>query len=363
MDSSNIAIYLDTLGGGGAERIMLDLSKEMTKRGHQVHFFILEDVVDYELPSGIVVHPFPSSDSRAKLTNPFNIKSTARTLTEQVKSVEGDIGRFDLHLVNLDSSNLVVSHCQFENTYHVVHNSLHQEIKRASRINPVRYWRTLREKRALHDKHLIAVSNGVKDELLSGKFITPKSVTTIYNPCDFEAISDLAAQPNDQIPSTPYLIHVGRVVRQKRHDILFQALQQVPDIPLVLLCKNVKKVRKIAKKYGVEDRVITPAFQSNPYNWIKNAKLMVFSSDFEGLGMVLIESLICGTPVVSTDCDFGPREILQGELSQYLAKTQDPTDLATKINTALKANIDLSAVPIISEVKLSKVTDQYLSLI
>ena len=374
MDSKNIAIFIDTLGGGGAERIMLDLAKDMVTLGHKVHFFLLENTIDYQLPNNVYIHLFPSPLKRAKLTSVFQLSSTAKTMINMVQNVSKAHGQFDLMLVNLDSSNLVISRCAllspdlFNNTYHVVHNSLHQEIKRAGRLNPIRYWRTIREKKALDKKSLIGVSQGVTSELLNSKWITPISATTIYNPCDIDAIRTLASQPNADIPTEPYLIHIGRVVRQKRHDILFEALKFVPDIKLVLLCKNTKKVRKLADKHGVTDRIITPSFQSNPYNWLKQARLKVFSSEFEGLGMVLIESLICGTPVVSTNCNFGPNEILTGKMSAYLAEVNNPRDLADKIIYALNANPvrisnDVKTAEIVDKVRLRSVANQYLQLI
>lgn len=374
MDSKNIAIFIDTLGGGGAERIMLDLAKDMVTLGHQVHFFLLENTIDYQVPDSVHTHLFPSSLKRANLTSVFQLTTTAKSMITMVQTVIQTHGQFDLMLVNLDSSNLVVSRCAslapdlFKTTYHVVHNALHQEIKRAGRINPVRYWRTIREKKALDNKRLIGVSQGVTAELLDSKWITPVSATTIYNPCDIDAIRALASKPNVDIPTQPYLIHIGRVVRQKRHDILFEALKLVPDIKLVLLCKNTKKVRKLAIKHGVIDRIITPSFQSNPYNWLKHARLKVFSSEFEGLGMVLIESLICGTPVVSTNCDFGPSEILTGNMSGYLADVNNPQDLANKIINALDAEPDritndVNTAEIVDKVTLRAVTNQYLQLI
>ncbi len=363
MDSKNIAIFIDSLGGGGAERIMLDLAEQMVGLTHNVHFFILETVLDYTIPAGVVVHHFDTKQKRAKLTNAFNIGKSAKQLARQVAMVESEIGLFDLHLVNLDSSNLLLSRCNFKNTYHVVHNSLHQEILRAGRINPIRYWRTLREKRALDNKHLICVSEGVANEIRHSKWISPKSIQTIYNPCDIEKIKTLSQESNVEIPNEPYLLHIGRVVKQKRHDILFQALKDIPDIKLVVLCKNTKKVMKLANKMGVADRVIAPSFQKNPYNWMKNAKLMLFSSEFEGLGMVLIESLICGTPVVSTDCDFGPREILTGPLDKNLAEVNNPSDLATKARQALSQDYELNNLEIINKVGINKITQQYLKLI
>ena len=363
MSSKNIAIFIDSLAGGGAERVMIDLAIEMMAQTHRVHFFLLEPVIDYSIPTQLSIHTLDNPGKRTKITNVFNVKKTAVAMTRLVREVEREQGQFDLHLVNLDSSNQVINRCPFENVFYVIHNSIEQELQRAAKRNPFRYLRTKREKRMLDGKHLIAVSQGVADEAERSALFTPASVQTIYNPCDISNIEALASESNPAIPQGPYLIHVGRVVRQKRHDILFKALKQVPDIKLVLLCKNVKKARKLAEKIGVADRIITPSFQANPYNWIKQAKLMVFSSDFEGLGMVLIESLICGTPVVSTDCDFGPSEILTGELSNYLVATGDPDALAAKIAQALSTKIVTQDAEIIDKVSLPAITRQYLSLI
>mgnify|MGYP000273881720 CR=1 FL=1 len=361
--NNNIAIYIDSLAGGGAERVMLSLAEELCALGNRVHFFLLEDVIDYVPDDSIKTHVLPTTGKRTTITNVFNVKKTAKDMESLVHSVEKAIGKFDLHLANLDSTNQVINHCSFNNVYYVIHNSVNQELNTAKRRNPFRYMRTKREKRILTGKHLIAVSQGVADEIVKGDLIKPASIHTIYNPCDINKIRSLSEQQNEQIPNFPYLIHIGRVVRQKRHDVLFKALKDIPDIKLVLLCKNVKKVRKLAQKMGVADRIITPAFQENPYNWIKNAKLMVFSSDFEGLGMVLIESLICGTPVVSTDCDFGPSEILTHDLANFLVPTNDPKRLAQKVNEALESDIDVNDAAIINKVQLSKIAQQYLSLI
>ena len=362
MTSKRIAIYIDSLSGGGAERVMLSLSLQMQKEGHDVHFFLLEEVIDYALPEDTHVHVVDQPYKRTKATSVLHINNTARAMTALVEENERRLGRFDLHLANLDSTNQVLHHCNFSNTYYVIHNSIKQELKRAAKLNPFRYWRTKREKKVLKGKNLIAVSQGVAEEAKQLTWLNPKSVTTIYNPCDLNDIKKMADESNPAIPSEPYLLHIGRVVRQKRHDVLFKAIKQVPNIKLVLLCKNIKKVRKLARQYGVEDRIITPAFQHNPYNWMKQASLMVFSSEFEGLGMVLIESLICGTPIVSTDCDFGPSEIMTGPMADYLVPVNDPDALANAIVKALNNKIDVTDAPIIDKVDLPKVTQQYLSL-
>lgn len=101
----------------------------------------------------------------------------------------------------------------------------------------------------------------------------------------------------------------------------------------------VRKLSNLIKEYKVAERVKVLGFQTNPFPYFKHAKLTVLSSDREGLPTVVIESLILGTPVVSTDCPTGPREILKGSLSNWLVPVADVNALAKKIDEALTSDI------------------------
>ncbi|GHB73499.1 glycosyl transferase [Psychrosphaera saromensis] len=363
MTQKNIAIFIDSLGGGGAEKVMLTLASGFQKEGHQVHFFLLEPRVEYASSSDFFVHVLYDNITHRKSTNWLNIKKTTSDMTRLVNGISTSHGLFDLHLVNLDPSSKVLSRCDFNNTFYILHNAMAEELKREAKLGPIKYFRKLREKKSYNNKQLIAVSDGVKNEALSGRYIKPKSVTRIYNPSDIAVITKLANELNDEIPKEPYLIHAGRVVKQKRHDILFQALALVPEIKLVLLCKYADKARKLAKKYGVEHRLITPSFQANPYNWLANAKLLVSSSDFEGLPTILIESLICQTPVVSTNCDYGPSEILTGEQAEFLTPLNNPEALASKIIQAFKSPPSIDSEYINKQFSIDSAVKAYLNLI
>lgn len=362
MTKRNIAIFIDSLGGGGAEKVMITLARQMQHQGHYVHFFILEPRIEYTDKS-LNYSVLYKATCHRKSTSTGRLKQTARDMQQLVLQTEKNVGKFNLHLANLDPSCQVANLCSFKNIYYVLHNAMAQEIKREGKLGPLKLFRKLKQKKAYNNKNIIAVSEGVAQEALSGKLIKPASVTTIYNPINKAEIVTASEATNPGIPNEPYLIHAGRVVKQKRHDILFKALKLVPDIKLVLLCKNIPKALKLAKRYGVADRIVTPQFQDNPYVWIKNAKALVSSSDFEGLGMNLIDSLICGTPVVSTDCDFGPNEILTGNLADFLVPTGDHKALADKINQVLKSppTIDINGVS--EKFGLEQATQKYLELI
>lgn len=362
LDKKNIAIFIDSLGGGGAEKVMLNLAKVVLRLGHYAHIFCLESRRDYDIEKNIPISILYVDKNLKKIARGKYKYKSARDLETLVKEVESKVGCFNLHLSNLDPTNAVVSQCNFENVYYVLHNAMRHEIAREKKLGPIKWYKKVMAKKVMNDKDLIAVSKGVEREVGELGLIKANSVRTIYNPIDIEKIVNLSKIELDDIPNEPYLIHVGRVVKAKRHDVLLRALAFVPDIKLVLLCKDIDKVRKLAEKYRVLDRIITPGFTNNPYAWIKNAQLSVLSSDYEGLPTVILESLICGTPVVSTDCDFGPKEILLGDSSRFLSTVGDFKGLAKNITEAINKPPRLNDLTILDEVKLENAVKHYLEL-
>jgi glycosyltransferase involved in cell wall biosynthesis len=356
----NIAIFIDTLSGGGAEKVMLTLAKGWVAQNHAVHFFLLSGRTEYPVPDGVFVHVL-SKQSHRKQIKWWRINQTAKNMEQLLNQVEQQHGVFHLKLANLDPTCAVINKSKIPDVFYVLHNAMEEEIKRDAQINRIKKWKKQRAKQVYNHKHLIAVSKGVADEANSQRFIKPASVTTIYNPVDFSEI-ETASEEQIQLPNEDYLIHIGRVVKQKRHDVLFKALRDIPNVKLVLLCKYVEKARKLAKQYGVEDRLITPGFQNNPYPWLKHAKALVSSSDFEGLGMNLIEALACDTPVVSTDCPYGPNEILTGNLAEYLVPVGNHQLLAQKVLSVLQHSPTIDHQRLRDTFSIEQATQSYLKL-
>ena len=157
----------------------------------------------------------------------------------------------------------------------------------------------------LKGKSVLCVSKGIENEL-EHYSIEAKRVVTIYNPFDFERIRALADEPVP-VPETEFLVHVGRDDEQKRIDVLLEAFRLVSEpVSLVLVGRHSDGLPRLVERMGLTDRVHLVGFQSNPFPWMRRARLLVLSSDYEGFGNVLVESLICGTPVVSTDCPCAP---------------------------------------------------------
>ena len=350
-----IAILIDSLAGGGAERVMLTLAQTLTSQGHVCVVLVLDDDCEHDLPATVPVFSLKSN-------NMVDRYFPSKVLGAKLNAIEMEYGKFDLHISNLEKTHLAVAKLNLKNTVYVVHNSIEHTLN-VRWLQPFKWWMVRQSLKGLSGKDVIAVSQGVADGIIRSALIKPKSLTTIYNPLDLNEVTTLSGALDDAIPSEPYLIHVGRVARQKRHDVLFEALSKVEaPIKLVCLCKNVRKARKLAEKYGVQDRVILPGFKRNPYPWIKGAKALVLSSDFEGFAMVLVESLSLGVGVISSDCDFGPREILTGPLARWLVEPGNPSALAQKIDDYIEETPSYYRPEILSEVESSKAAGRYLEL-
>ena len=122
------------------------------------------------------------------------------------------------------------------------------------------------------------------------------------------------------------------------------------------------QLEELIASLGLTDHVKLPGFVSNPFAVLSRAAVFVLSSRWEGLPTVLIEAIACGTPVVSTDCPSGPREILQKGRYGRIVPTEDSPALAAAILATLQ---DGKAIPSesLTPFKLDVVTDQYLSLL
>lgn len=328
-----VALVTTNLRGGGAEKVLLRIARLLAERGHEVHLLLLEHLVDHALESDLHLHAL-TSPGRACAKGFIGKRMAALRLRRRFDALARERA-FDLAISTLPFADEVAALARLPRCWHRIANTLSAEIARLAPHKAKR--RRERYRRIYGHANLIAVSQGVADDLRNGLGLADANIERIYNPFDLDAIRALAEAPAPDRPREPYMIHVGRFAAQKRHDLLLDAWEQLqPPEKLVLLAHPDPALDALIRARGLTDRVIVAGFQQNPYPWIKGARLLVLCSDHEGMPNVLVEALACGTPVVSTDCPSGPREILTGSLARWLVPCGDAARLAQAMDAALR---------------------------
>lgn len=181
---------------------------------------------------------------------------------------------------------------------------------------------------------IIGISKKLSADLK--KFIN-KNVTTIYNPAFDKNIYKLSKNNFDLSKKTKYIINVSRFTKRKDHKTTLLAfgevLKRYKNLKLILIGygSELNKIKKLSKQLKINKSIIIINKCKNPYPYIKNSQLLIHTSMYEGFCNVLVEALMLDTPVISTNCNAGPSEILLNGKGGDLIKIGDYNDLSKKI--------------------------------
>jgi glycosyltransferase involved in cell wall biosynthesis len=330
----NVALVITNLRGGGAEMAMLRLSAALASRGHRVRLILLEHLIEHEIPQQVEMHVVtPEGALLGKgLIGRLGAVIRLRRLYRRL-----GLGADCMTISTLPFADQVVAAARLPHVWFRIANTLSAEIAELAHRGPRKAARRLARYRRLYEgRNLIAVSEGVADDLRRGIGLRRARIVRIYNGFDIEAIRAAALRGDPELPRRPFVVHAGRFMPQKRHDLLLDAWRRagLPHL-LVLLTQPSAGLDALIAAHGLRERVLVAGFRSNPYPWMRAAELLVLASDREGMPNVLVEALACGTRVVSTDCPSGPREILRGDLARWLLPCGNARELARSIRAAL----------------------------
>lgn len=333
-----IAFLVDQLGGGGAQRVAVLTARSLHDLGERTTLLSARGgSFASEIPEGLPVRILaPSWPSPAGVLQfLYNLRRTVRQEEIGVIFTNGfTIGRLvllarsagwltNLSVVVVEHSTLSVAlAARFPNRYVLV------AIRRATS------WLYRRA------DTIIGVSQGVSRDLEMTLHLATNSVITIHNPVNQKTIvaainadaPEVLTQFFESLPR-PIVITAGRLVTAKAHYDLLASFVLLPSEfqgSLVILGEGPLRsgLRRRAEQLGISERVWMPGHIANPWWFIARSNAFVLSSHWEGFGLVLVEALICGVPIVSTDCPSGPREILAEEPTARLTQVANPLELA-----------------------------------
>jgi glycosyltransferase involved in cell wall biosynthesis len=332
----NFALVITNLRGGGAEKTMIRLAAALTARAHRAALILLERRIEHDLPAGLELHALTETGVRLKKGLLGKLRAAWRL---RALYADLDFGPDAVVVSTLPFADEVVAMARLPNTWFRIANTLSAEAEMLAQRDPRRAARRMKKYRRLYEgRNLIAVSAGVEADLRQRLGLCQARIVTIHGGYNVEALRLASMRMDPEVPDEPFILHVGRFMPQKRHDLLFEAYcrAQLPH-RLVLLTRPSPELDAMIARYGLTYRVTVAGFRPNPYPWMRAADLLVLCSQREGMPNVLVEALACGTRVLSTDCPSGPREVLRGPLSRWLVPCDDAEALSAAMRRALAA--------------------------
>lgn len=330
-----ILILINGMGGGGAERVVSTLTEYFVRqRGHEVELMTIHGGDAYPLPVG--TRPRRLLTGRL-CVGPFKLLALPLVAMEFAWRVRR--AKPDLVLSLLVRSNLVnVMSAMLARRRPVILSERvatdhHYRGSRPSDRFMLRLIATLYTRA----DRIIAISEGVR-ESLSRIGVPGDLVQVIHNPQSVDTIHRQASSPRRPPGSGDRfaIVTVGRLEPQKDHQTLLRALALAAErVPVHLTILGAgpleQELRAVAAHLGISHAVEFGGWTENPFEVVAGSDLFVLSSRWEGFGNVLVEALACGVPVVSTDCESGPREILEDGRYGLLVAPGDPSALSDAI--------------------------------
>jgi glycosyltransferase involved in cell wall biosynthesis len=297
-----IAFVINSLGPGGAERVMETVVR-MAPAGWDRHLILLDRETERRMP--------PETVQVHRLDCKFRMLPSIAQLREKLVSIQPDLIVSFLVRANVAA----VMAGRAIGVPVIISERSHLTTHLAERHSGPRRWAATLAPRLTYPRadHIIAVSNGVRSDLMSHFGVRPERIASIPNPYDLERIArEGEAPPEIPLPER-FMVSVGRLVGAKGFEDLIDAYALAdPDIPLCILGDGPDRDRledHIAAR-GLKRRVRMLGYAKNPFSIVVRADLFLSASHCEGFPNAMAEAMALGRPIIATDCPSGPAELL-----------------------------------------------------
>jgi len=333
---NKIALFLPSLRGGGAERVMVNLARGFSEKGLEVDLVLAKAEGPYlsEVPAGVRVIDLHSSRVLASL--PGLVRYLRRERPQAILSAmdHANIVAIWVRKLARVQSRVVVT----------VHSTLSRATTNSNNPRGRLMPRLIRMFYPWADA-VVAVSGGVAEDLAKTTGLPQEQIRVIYNPVVTPEILEKAEEPLNHpwfAPGEPpVILSAGRLTRAKDYPTLIRAFALVRrerPARLMILGEGEErpKLEALVRELDLDEDVSLPGFVDNPYAYMARSAVFVLSSAWEGFGNVLVEAMAVGTPVVATDCPSGPAEILEGGKWGKLVPVGDIEKIAKAIIDTLE---------------------------
>ena len=398
MGKLHIAFLIDSMHGGGAEHSVLTVIESLLQRNYKVDLLLLEFRGKRLtlIPDGTNLYVLDSHIRRVHQVSQCSIP------IDKIHWIQGPAGFMEKLVSYIDCLKLIKNErlqprIRFFHSMHSMSEYLESRKpdlivahlfrsycisvlgRKLSSTNIPVIWtihnddlNLLAGKNRTYFNHFIrevdrihTVSRGLADSVTeylgSCNLLTDQQeVTSIYNAFNSDRIYCLAKLPVKHewfgsvgncplSEDTKIILAVGRLCEQKNYEMLIRAFSMIldhVDARLLILGEGGgrNQLEILVEELDIAHAISMPGWVDNPYSFMANADVFVLSSNYEGMAMVISEALICGCPVVSTDCPSGPREILEDGRWGHLTPVNDEDALVAAILDSLSNDVNRSVL-------------------
>ncbi|MDB5672990.1 MAG: hypothetical protein JWO25_3949 [Alphaproteobacteria bacterium] len=338
MPPKKLSFLLPDMRGGGAERVALRLMEDFVRAGHEVQLVLMEARGE--------LMPLLPPEVRVFDLHAARIRNVLRPLRHYFRTERPDaiqVSMWPLTVIGVLAHRLSGSRARIVLSEHITLSKQYGGLGAlgwAKLRHSIRFFYPFAHAR-------IAVSRQAADDLARVSGISRDSIDVVYNPVGAPPETSQAGPDVDALWGSggPRILTVGSLKDQKNHKLLIRAfarLLRARPARLMILGEGELRdsLERVAGEEGVADHVVMPGFFADPWPFYLSANLFALSSDYEGYPLVLIEAMRAGLPIVSTDCESGPDEILDGGRFGALVPCDDVEALAAAMVRMLDGPTD-----------------------
>ncbi len=381
MQNKKIVFLINSLDGGGAERVVSTLLNHFVN-DYECCLILMENKISYDLDSRINIIHLNESQNQNGIVKLLRLPIIAYKLYRIIK--DNNIAQIIsfLHRANyVNAISKYISSHQVILSERIASSSIYSDNSITSKIS-----KYLIKKLYSKADLIIPVSKAIKNDLVNNFNIKVKQ-EVIYNPYDIENIKILSKENIDiKIQKEKSIITVGSLQKRKNHSLLINAFSKIENNEYKLYILGIgneeDNLKLLTKELNIENRVIFLGFDNNPYKYLSRCSIFVLSSNSEGFPNVLAEAMVCGCSVISTDCLSGPREILapnsdvefqlkdKNELAQFgiLTPINNIQKMTESINLLIKTDSILNSyskksIERSNDFNIEKIVNEYIKVL
>lgn len=334
--NKKIAFFVPSLNGGGAERVMLILANKFSENDFRIDLILAKKEGPYLSEVGPKVNIVDLKSS--------NVPQGLFPLIKYLKKEKPDVLISTLAHANVVAVLAKILSRTKTKIIARVTNTFSEALKNNTFFIKIILFFGVSIFYRFADE-IVAGSEGAADDLSKTIKISRNKIRVICNPTDVEKIrkecEEIPNHPWLKNKTMPVILAAGRLTVEKDYPTLFKAfsiLSEKNNFRLIILGEGKKRgeLEELVEMLRLQDKINMPGFVKNPFSYMCRCDVFVLSSITEGLPNTLIEAMACGTPVVSTDCPSGPREILDNGRFGRLVEVGNEKELSRAILETLK---------------------------